>query len=270
MKKIIKPLFIGLMLVCLFGCNNTVQKPIDNPEPEVTSTTYYLVTDANEVEDYNPYVTLSSDGTFFFIENVYEGMNEYKGTYTKDDCYYVLKVESVKLIGFAGSELKEIKFYINDEESIQLLNDVCYSRCGYYFTTTKTEPKVINPRPVDLVKFTGKYNMVYLENEGGVLYPEDIGATHYIEFKDDQTFDFHQDSDEASIAYLDMKYDVYTGYLYAGNMQEDDFYLVATYKDGVDFDMCMDEEGFVLVRWYIEYDPEEYPIVVFYRFVKES
>ena len=54
-------------------------------------------------------------------------MGHYKGTYTVDDIYLTLNVESTDFSGFAGDNVKVIEFEALSEDVFQLMTDLCGS-----------------------------------------------------------------------------------------------------------------------------------------------
>jgi len=75
-----------------------------------------------------PTLELFKDGTFIFTENVYAGMAQYKGTYTRDSVGIYCTVVSHNLQGFAGQDVKEFSFdYLNANE-IYINQDLCMTK----------------------------------------------------------------------------------------------------------------------------------------------
>ena len=78
-------------------------------------------------EPYLPELVLNPDGTFVLTENLFEGMGHYSGTYTAEDYNLTLHVSSVDFSGFAGDDVKEIRFEALSEDVLQLMDDLCGS-----------------------------------------------------------------------------------------------------------------------------------------------
>ncbi|MBR2677266.1 MAG: hypothetical protein IKE28_10195 [Solobacterium sp.] len=78
-------------------------------------------------EPYLPSLLLNPDGTFVLTENLFAGMGHYSGTYTIDDYILDLHVDSVDFSGFAGDDVKEIRFEALSQDVLQLMTDLCGS-----------------------------------------------------------------------------------------------------------------------------------------------
>ena len=80
-----------------------------------------------------PTLELFKDGTFVFTENVYAGMAQYKGTYTRDSVGIYCDVVSHNLQGFAGQDVTSFSFSYKSANEIYLDLDLCMSRAGDIF-----------------------------------------------------------------------------------------------------------------------------------------
>lgn len=94
---------------------------------EVTSIRRYVSSSDMFSEPYLPELVLNPDGTFILTENLFEGMGHYSGTYTAEDYNLTLHVSSVDFSGFAGDDVKEIRFEALSEDALELMNDLCGS-----------------------------------------------------------------------------------------------------------------------------------------------
>lgn len=120
----------------VFVKNTDSNEPFDQqggtikPAQEVgeINTTRTYISDSDMFSDpYRPTLILETDGTFELTENLFEGMGHYKGTYTVDDIYLTLNVESTDFSGFAGDNVKVIEFEALSEDVFQLMTDLCGS-----------------------------------------------------------------------------------------------------------------------------------------------
>ena len=121
------------------GTTETIEsspESTDVPQFSNSSETYYS-TSENFSDPYLPSITFYSDGTFIMIENLYEGMGQYEGTYTYDGNYYECTVTSKDFSGFAGDDVKLIEFARFDASLITLLTDLCGSRAKDIFSLNK-------------------------------------------------------------------------------------------------------------------------------------
>lgn len=94
---------------------------------EVTERRTYISDSEMFSSPYCPTLVLEPDGTFELTENLFEGMGHYRGTYTVDDIYLTLQVESTDFSGFAGDDVKVIAFEALSEDVLQLMTDLCGS-----------------------------------------------------------------------------------------------------------------------------------------------
>ena len=94
---------------------------------EVTAVRRYVSSSKMFSEPYLPELVLNPDGTFVLTENLFEGMGHYSGTYTAEDYNLTLHVSSVDFSGFAGDDVKEIRFEALTEDVLQLMDDLCGS-----------------------------------------------------------------------------------------------------------------------------------------------
>lgn len=108
---------------------------IDESYIEQGTDDYYLVASfthepiADVKEDNLPSVFLYSDGVFEVYENLYSGMGSYYGTYVfeGDDLVCTVK-DAAEIQGFAGQDVTEIRFTMDDNGDIRLLTDLCMSQ----------------------------------------------------------------------------------------------------------------------------------------------
>ena len=83
-------------------------------------------------DEYLPYVEFESDHTFVFVENLYAGMGEIRGTYEFKDNGLLCHVKET-YSGFKGDDVKEIYFEFKDESTLILKTELCMSRVGDEF-----------------------------------------------------------------------------------------------------------------------------------------
>ena len=84
--------------------------------------------------DYYPSLELNTAGEFIFTENLYAGMGQIKGWYSKTDAGYECHVVDASMIqGFAGADVKIIVFEKTGDNQIVLKTDICMSRNGDKF-----------------------------------------------------------------------------------------------------------------------------------------
>ncbi len=94
---------------------------------EITKARMYENSSDMFSEPYLPSLLLNPDGTFVLTENLFAGMGHYYGTYTIDDYTLDLKVDSTDFSGFAGDDVKEIRFEALSPDVLQLMTDLCGS-----------------------------------------------------------------------------------------------------------------------------------------------
>ena len=142
MKKLMTVLVI-LCLLFMTGCKKkeTEPDPVPAPSPasekeddteKITTETYYCIS-GSYADAYRPKLLLLSDQTFVYIENLYEGMGEYRGTYAIEGGQIICSVESVGFEGFAGDDVTEFRFSVK-EDMLELDRDLCSSLAGYLYS----------------------------------------------------------------------------------------------------------------------------------------
>lgn len=94
---------------------------------QVTETRTYISASNQFSDPYRPQLVLEPDGRFVLTENLYEGMGHYSGTWTKDDYILILQVEQTDFSGFAGDDVKEIRFEALSPDVLDLMTDLCGS-----------------------------------------------------------------------------------------------------------------------------------------------
>ena len=94
---------------------------------EITKARMYENSSDMFSEPYLPSLLLNPDGTFVLTENLFAGMGHYSGTYTIDDYVLDLHVDSIDFSGFAGDDVKEIRFEALSQDVLQLMTDLCGS-----------------------------------------------------------------------------------------------------------------------------------------------
>ena len=99
----------------------------DQSLSKIQDTRYYVSSSDWFDEPYCPTLQLDPDGTFELTENLFEGMGHYTGTYEMDDINLTLTVKSTDFKGFAGDDVKEIRFEVMSDDVIQLMTDLCGS-----------------------------------------------------------------------------------------------------------------------------------------------
>ena len=82
---------------------------------------------------YCPTLQLNPDGTFTLTENLFSGMGHYTGTYDIEDINLTLNVEQIDFSGFAGDDIKTIRFEVLSQDVIQLMDDLCGSQAFDYW-----------------------------------------------------------------------------------------------------------------------------------------
>ena len=103
---------------------------------EAPHSTRYVLSgkDPSEViTEYLPYVELYSDGTFVFVENVYSGMAEIRGTYVNENGKYTCSItDKSAMQGYAGYELDTLTFHMAGG-GLELADNICMSKKGDIF-----------------------------------------------------------------------------------------------------------------------------------------
>ena len=90
------------------------------------------------MEEYLPTITIATDFSFTFYENVYAGMGKYLGYCSPEQNGWACKViDASTMMGFAGADVKEIIFEAVDGETLELKTDLCMSRAGDRFKLWK-------------------------------------------------------------------------------------------------------------------------------------
>ena len=109
---------------------------VDSPISGFTTTTWIHepIQDVNDM--YLPTLTIATDYSFEFVENVYAGMGKYKGwcQRTDDACWICDVTDASMMQGFAGDDVKVIEFEDKGDKSVVLKTDLCMSRAGDVFT----------------------------------------------------------------------------------------------------------------------------------------
>ena len=95
---------------------------------EITETRLYISSNKSFEGKYSPMLELDPDRTFILTENLYSGMGHYYGTYEVDEYVLTLHVSKTDFSGFAGDDVKEIRFEALSEDVFQLMTDLCGSR----------------------------------------------------------------------------------------------------------------------------------------------
>lgn len=161
MKKIIITTLSALLVLC--GCSapaaaDPVKPEEENAEPEKQTEPITLEADEEDSEletmavvrspkpgtlegsyisantslaPYEPSVMFYSDGTFVYTENVYEGLQTYRGAFTYDGTNIICKVAEQDYPGFY--DLSEIRFSKINDSVIRLETDITSSRNGDIF-----------------------------------------------------------------------------------------------------------------------------------------
>lgn len=89
-------------------------------------------------EEYLPTITIATDFSFLFYENVYAGMGKYIGYCSPEQNGWACKVtDGSGMMGFAGGDVKEIIFESIDSETMELKTDLCMSMSGDRFKLWK-------------------------------------------------------------------------------------------------------------------------------------
>ena len=89
-------------------------------------------------EEYLPTITIATDFSFLFYENVYAGMGKYIGYCSPEQNGWACKVtDGSGMMGFAGADVKEIIFESIDAETLELKTDLCMSMSGDRFKLWK-------------------------------------------------------------------------------------------------------------------------------------
>ena len=141
MKRILTVLMI--LCILLVGCAKKSEEPEPAPAPsptpqqpdeteKITTETYYCIS-GSYADPYRPKLMVMSDGTFVYVENLYEGMGEYRGTYTIEGGEIICNVEYVGFGGYAGDDVTEIRFRAEGDVLV-LDRDLCSSFKGYLFS----------------------------------------------------------------------------------------------------------------------------------------
>lgn len=105
----------------------------------------YVLDDANTLPEYLPQITFFADGTFAFIENLYEGMGCMSGTFTADAAAVQCTVTQSTFsgTGFAGGDAKGITLLREENGALQLQQDICYSMAGNRLVPADADLSVI-------------------------------------------------------------------------------------------------------------------------------
>jgi hypothetical protein len=109
---------------------------VDSPVSGFTTTTWVHEPIADVNKEYLPSITIATDYSFEFVENVYAGMGKYKGwcQRTDDACWICDVTDASMMQGFAGDDVKIIEFEDKGENSLVLKTDLCMSMAGDVFT----------------------------------------------------------------------------------------------------------------------------------------
>jgi len=78
----------------------------------------YIAQDPDLEVQYRPVLTLAQNGTFVLTVNLFSAMGEITGTYTTNGVELQLQVETLNYEGFAGDDVREIKFDIVSDHSL--------------------------------------------------------------------------------------------------------------------------------------------------------
>ena len=114
----------------------------DNKMVEYYFVEYYRVMkfefrDEALMEIYYPYLELDNRGGFTYYENIYEGMVYYYGVYKVNGDEIICTVDYTDpydLSGVKGGDVKEIKFTLNEDGTLTLNTELCYSYKGAILT----------------------------------------------------------------------------------------------------------------------------------------
>ncbi len=94
-----------------------------------------LAVDAEQ--SYLPKLTLDENKSASFCENLLQGMGYYYGKWEQNDNKIIITVTGMDFAGFAGDDVKEIEFIVQDEKTLVLQTKLCSSAVGDLFLHQK-------------------------------------------------------------------------------------------------------------------------------------
>ena len=124
----------------VFSTNGKIPAGFVNPIETFSFTTQtYIHEPIQDVrEEYLPTITIATDFSFTFYENVYAGMGKYVGYCSPEQNGWACQVtDGSGMMGFKGDDVKEIRFDYVGEDVLELKTELCMSRAGDRFILWK-------------------------------------------------------------------------------------------------------------------------------------
>lgn len=120
-----------------FILEGSVPDSVPEHTPDPSEARVYESTNDSFRAPYVPSLSLFSDGTFAFTENLYDGIGHYYGTYAFDSGSLTLTVTEIDFKGFAGDDVRQIHFEIL-QDGFKLRDDLCGSVKGDIFRSSES------------------------------------------------------------------------------------------------------------------------------------
>lgn len=114
------------------GHINSDKEIAPNSTPITANKKYFNNKENYFSKEYRPSLILTNN-TFTLVENLAEGMGEYKGTFILSGNTLTLNVTETNFGGFAGDDVRTIVFTINNTTTLTIQTDLCLTQKGDVF-----------------------------------------------------------------------------------------------------------------------------------------
>ncbi len=103
--------------------------PTTNPDALISPDAQVFKNSNEDFSDpYCPTLYLNPDDSFVLVENLYEGMGHYYGSYFIDGINLYLHVYETDFYGYAGDNVEDMRFEFMSDYLIQSMMDLCGSK----------------------------------------------------------------------------------------------------------------------------------------------